>query len=73
MPHCYDCGETIVEDADSGSWVHEASPAAFNPAQCVLGTSDGRAYGISESVAAPCADNNCPDPAGPPWWAEFVR
>ena len=73
MPHCENCGEAVVEDGASGAWVHEASPDALDPAWCVLGTSEGTAYGLSDSIAVLCTDKDCPDPLGTPWWKENVR
>lgn len=68
--HCKTCGEPVVP-AGAGH-VHESAPPGLDPAVCVTGTSDGKAYG-GEDTAELCTDPGCPTEEGPPWWEEYVR
>jgi hypothetical protein len=57
VAHCDNCGVLIVQDT-GGEWVHEVSPPGFDPANCVIGVSDGVPDGV---------------PDGPPWWSVYVK
>lgn len=71
MTHCGDCGIALV--SSHGIWEHDPSPDNMDPAECVLGVTDGVPYGSPGCTAYPCLDPLCREVPGDPWWAEHVK
>jgi len=69
MTHCANCGIALVGDGVLALLVHAVSPPELHPARCVIGTTNGVAYGLDDEcgTAVPCTDPDCTGEQGP-WW-----